>query len=454
LISSTIIRVFHATWATGWKAARRWMNICYCPSHKAILPRSVIICLICITPLLTAPLLADQRDTSPSSDVPLSAASDVGTSHSVVGSGIHSEKEAAEKTAPLGDHYLMLVAGNRASTLTPSQLTLFEQSQYDGLAVRFLTQYDTTPVPSVQEMTSKLLQLKKSSAKDFWPWVSFNRMVGRDPEVDNPNGRDLYFTRTHGIDLEDTAGAQRDFLELWQRSLHAASQTHAPGIIVDLELYVNYKAYDPGLLAKQIGKPVDQTLELLHKLGIRMADAAAKEYPNGVMWFLLTDLCEYGWKVDNNVKYYPTPAYIVMGLLDEIRDKHYMLKVVSGGEVGLSYCSYSVEHLKHKIEVRANDFAPQLENYRGALELAGTMILWPDRTSKTDFMAAGVCAKSDANTVEDQQAYLEILLKTYRYNWIYGTNNSGYDPFNASTAPRFNAVIQKAKAKVHSGSPK
>jgi hypothetical protein len=312
------------------------------------------------------------------------------------------------------------------------------------MAVRFLTQYDTTPPPSAEEMTSTLVALKKSVSKDFWPWVFLNRMVGRDPDLDSTYARDPYFARTHGLDLQGATGAKKDFLQIWRDTLRAANRAQAPGIVADLELYVNYKAYEPALLAQQIGKTVNETLELLHGLGVQLADVAAREYPEGQIWFLFTDLGQLGWKVEGGVKYYPTPAYIVLGLLDEIRNKHYALRVISGGEVSLEYCSFSVEHLKRKIEGRARDFAPHLEKYDGSLELAGTMILWPDRESKTDFMAVGACAKSDAATVEDQEAYVELLFKTYRYNWIYGTHNSGYDPFNPAIALRINTVIQKA----------
>ena len=149
--------------------------------------------------------------------------------------------------------------------------------------------------------------------------------------------------------------------------------------------------------------------------------------------------------MENNVKYYPTPAYIILGLLDEIRNKKYPLTVISGGEVGLEYCSFSLDHLKRKIQGRAKDFDQNLQSYRGTLELGGTIILWPDRESKTEFMTQGPCGRSDAATVEELQPYLELLFSTYKYNWLYGTHNSGYDPFNASTAPRFDSVIRKAK---------
>jgi len=353
---------------------------------------------------------------------------------------------AALTPAALPKGYLMLVAGNRANTVTPDQLKLFKESPYDALAVRFLTQYDTFATPSAEEMAAKLHELKKANGKDYWPWVFLNRMVGKDPDFDSPYGKDPYFSRTAGLDLEGRSGARKDFLDLWRRSMQAANQARMPGIVADFELYLNYRAYDPSLLGKQIGKPVGETIGLLNRLGAQLADIAAQEYPNGTIWFLFTDLGQLGWKIDGDVKYYPTPAYIVLGLLEEIRAKHYDLRVISGGEVGLEYCSFNLEHLKRKIEGRARDFAPHLEKYPGTLELAGTLILWPDRKSKTEFMAEGACGKAEAATLEEQEPYLQQLFKTYGYNWIYGTHNSGYDPFNPATASRFNAAIQQAKA--------
>lgn len=349
--------------------------------------------------------------------------------------------------------YLMLVAGNRANTLTPEQLKLFEESPYDGLAVRFLTQYDTTPVPSAGEMTAKLRDLKKTNGKDYWPWVFLNRMVGKDPEFDSLYGKDPYFARTSGLDLEGKSGTKKDFLDLWGSSLRAARQSGMPGIVADLELYLNYKAYEPALLAQQIGKPVDETISSLNQLGAQLADRAAHEYPNGAIWFLFTDLGQLGWKVYGGVKYYPTPAYIVLGMLEEIRAKNYKLRVISGGEVGLEYCSFNLEHLKRKIEGRARDFAPHLQKYPDMLELAGTMILWPDRKTKTGFVAEGACGKAEAKTLEEQEPYLEQLFRTYRYNWIYGTHNSGYDPFDPATAKHFNTVILQAKSAATNSKP-
>jgi hypothetical protein len=64
-------------------------------------------------------------------------------------------------------------------------------------------------------------------------------------------------------------------------------------------------------------------------------------------------------------------------------------------------------------------------------------------------MKVGPCDKSDAANVEELQPYLELLLKTYRYNWIYATYYAGYDPFHPS-ALRFDAMIRKALANAYS----
>jgi hypothetical protein len=361
-----------------------------------------------------------------------------------LGSVGKSHVDARPSAEALPKSYLLLVNGNRAN-LTPEQLKLFQQSPYDGMAVRFLTQYDTTPVPLADEMAATLSKLKKNTGKDYWPWVALNRMVGKDPESDSPYAKDPYFSRTSGLDLEGKSGTKKDFLDLWSRTMRAARLSAMPGMVADFELYLNYKAYEPELLAKQIGKPMDQTIALLNHLGAELADSAAQEYPNGAIWFFFTDLGQLGWKVYGDVNYYPTPAYIVLGMLEEIRTKHYALRIISGGEVGLEYCSFNLDHLQRKIAGRARDFAPHLQKYPGALELAGTMILWPDRKSKTGFVADSACGKAEANTLEDQEPYLEMLFRTYRYNWIYGTHNSGYDPFDPAMAARFDAVILRAR---------
>ncbi|HLJ22670.1 MAG TPA: hypothetical protein VKT71_01100, partial [Candidatus Acidoferrales bacterium] len=121
------------------------------------------------------------------------------------------------------------------------------------------------------------------------------------------------------------------------------------------------------------------------------------------------------------------------------------LRILSGGEVGLGYCHASVEDLRQSIEKRAAVFAPLLQKYIGILELAGTMTLWSDRAAKKNWVVQGACGSSSAADAEDLIPYMELLFRSYRYNWIYGSPNGGYLAFDPASAPRFDAAIARAK---------
>jgi hypothetical protein len=350
---------------------------------------------------------------------------------------------------PLGDHYLLLVTAASASILSQEKIVQFDQSDYQGLAVTFLNPYDTSPIPSAEDMQARLTEWKKSTKKDIWPWLFLNRMIGPNPSEDNPNGRNPYFSRIKGADLEG-GGSQKDFLTYWQNSLQAARATHAPGVVVDLEFYMNYAGYDPTKLAKQAGKSPAEIVTLLRQLGMQLADTAAKAYPHATLWLLFTDLGDPKFVVAENGSYYPSPAYIVLGLLDEIQSKQYALNVISGGEVGLGYCHTSINQLKMKIRNRAADFSPILQKYSGTIELGGVLTLWNEPAGKSGWLNSGYCAQSSAFTAEDLEPFLELILQSYRYNWIYASGDGSYFPFQARSASRFDAVIEKAQHNVYS----
>jgi hypothetical protein len=113
--------------------------------------------------------------------------------------------------------------------------------------------------------------------------------------------------------------------------------------------------------------------------------------------------------------------------------------------VGLGYCHTSVDDLRQSIEKRAADFAPLLHKYNGILELAGTMTLWSDRSAKKSWVANGACGSSPAASVEDLIPYMELLFRTYRYNWLYGSPNGGYFAFQSTSAARFDSAVNEAK---------
>ncbi|MGA2813041.1 MAG: hypothetical protein ABSG16_16690 [Candidatus Acidiferrum sp.] len=346
----------------------------------------------------------------------------------------------------MGDHYLMLVNTAIAFRLQDQDLTQFDKSPYDGLAVAFSYNYDTAPPPTPAVLDARIAHWKTITSKDIWPWVFANRIIGADDRELNPYTKDnTYFHRIKGADLEDKSGALSDFLSNWQNALHAARDSRVPGIVCDLEFYNYHKEYDIGELSRQSGKTPQELIPLLRNIGIRMADLAGAEYPDATLWFLFTGFgFQDHWTIENQ-RYDGVPTYIVMGMLDEIVKKQFPLKVVSGGEASLAYCHNSLQAFRDKIAARHAAFSNQLERYPGVLELGGTMALFSDRSAMRGWVKDD-CGSSDAKSVEDLQPYLEHLLKTFRYNWIYASGDGNYNAFQPQSAPRFDAVIRQAQA--------
>lgn len=346
---------------------------------------------------------------------------------------------------PLGDHYLMLVNTAYAGFMTEANFRQFDKSAYDGIAVAFLHAYDVSPVPTVKAMDQQLAEWKTFTHKDIWPWVFLNRIVGKSPEEKNEHADIPYFKRIVGFDLDDKYGAQSEFLLNWRNSLAAARDSKIPGITCDLEFYNYYKEYDIGELARQTGKTPAEAADSLKKLGAKMADSAAEAYPGAMLWFFMTGLTHAGYKTYDGVPYYPSPTYIAIGLLDEIAAKKLPLRLLAGGEGSLGYCPESVSGLQDAIQKRQSELAGLLKRYDGILELGGTITVWSDRSYKKDWLKDGPCKSSVAGSIEELQPFIELLLKTYRYNWIYGLSDGNYHPFSPDNAPRFDAVIQKAR---------
>jgi hypothetical protein len=337
-----------------------------------------------------------------------------------------------------------------ARRLNPVDIREFEKSPYDGLAIAFHYNYDTAAVFSADSMSAQLLEWKKLTKKDLWPWVYLNRMIGAGEAATNERVNVSYFKNIRGIDLEDKAGARTDFLQIWKSSLQIAKASGSPGIVFDGEFYNDHKAYDPAEMSRETGKSPDQLVNLLEQLGAQMADTAAEQYADAILWFLFTGFTHKDFKAIEGKSYYPTPVYIAVGLLDRIQQRGYALRVISGGEGSIAYCHENIATFREAMEKRASAFEPILQKYKGSLELAGTLTVWDDRANKSGFVAESDCAKASASTIEDLQPYIELMMRTYRYNWIYGSTNGNYFAFDPARNARIHRIIGNARANTNS----
>jgi hypothetical protein len=365
----------------------------------------------------------------------------------------HGAHAGVARKKEMGSHYLLLVNTAIAKFMNDDKLKQFDTSDYDGIAIAFLHAYDTSPMPSVADLDRQMAGWKKATSKDIWPWVYINRMIGSNLAENNHYADNPYFNAIAGADLDDSRGALSDFLTIWENSLAAARDSGTPGIVCDLEFYNNYKEYDISAIASKTGKTSPQVADSLQRIGARMADSAAQIYPNSTIWLLFSALTHAGYKKIDGQSYYPSPAYISIGLLDEIVKKKLPLKVLTGGEGSIGYCHASLAEFKSAIAKRQEDLAADLAKYAGVFQLGGTLTLWRDRKTKQGWLAQGPCNACDADTIEDLEPYIELLLKTYPYNWLYVTSEGNYDPFSKTSSPRFDAVIRKAREATGKGAP-
>lgn len=140
-----------------------------------------------------------------------------------------------------------------------------------------------------------------------------------------------------------------------------------------------------------------------------MADIAAAQYPGATLSFLFTGFTRPEYRVLDGQSYYLAGTYIAEGLLDQIQQRHLLLRVLTGGEVGLGYCHSSVEDLREAIQKRSTVLIPKLQEYRDVLELAGTMTHWSERSAKRTWETQGACGTSTAANVEELEPYMELL---------------------------------------------
>lgn len=326
-----------------------------------------------------------------------------------------------------------------------TKLSVFAASPYDALAVPVADAYDAGPAPGVQDLLPMLMKWRRAANKDIWPWVFLNRLVGAGTPQINPNAKTARFSSIRGLDLEDRFGAKSSFLETWRTALRLAKRVGSPGIVLDLEYYNNYPAYDISRLAGEIGHGPDQTVQLLSALGSQMADIAAKELPNGRILCFNTGLANASAEKIGSKSYYASRSYIALGLMERIRQGRLVLHLIAGGENSLGYCQESVAELERRIRDRQKQYAPLLNKFANILSLGGTITLWGDASAKKGWLAQEECGRASAQTVEELEPYLKILIHSYALTWIYGAGVSDYDPFQAQTSLRFNRTISRAR---------
>lgn len=348
--------------------------------------------------------------------------------------------------------YLLLVSffSGQLTEFDAAKVRAVNDSPYHGVAVSMVDAYETGPLP-LRPLEAVLGTLKNACAKHIWPWLYFNRFVGYDEKKPSHSVQSQapYFQRIRGMDLNNETGALGDFYDLWRAGLRAARHLGSPGIVVDPELYNNYAAYEIGYLANEMKISPLEVQEALRRVGSELAEIAAVEFPEATLWFLFTGLSSpiRGFLPFQEERY-RSVTYIVEGLLERVKAEGLPLKVVSGGEMSLGYCSKSLADLKSKVVRRQEAFSKRHATL-GELHLGGTIAPWNRLDAKRGWLRQGVCGASDLGGAGDFTPLFKELLRAYGYVWIYAAMAAGYDPYDSSISPAFNAALKSALDDLH-----
>lgn len=345
--------------------------------------------------------------------------------------------------------YLLLLSfysGNLIS-FDAAKIKSINDSPYDGVAVALNSAYD---LKDYQEADFELTvaNIKRDTRKHVWPWVFLNRIIGYQETTGRAAHPDRAkaFGSIKGMDIYGKTGALNSLYQNTRLALRIAKKLGSPGIVLDMESYNNYKTYQVGYLAQEMGRTIAEIECRLREVGVAIADITAQEYPTATIWFTFTGIGNSS-KTMGFQKQHTTVTYIAQGLLQRIQDQKYPIKVVSGGMLS-GYCYESLKSLKDAIQNRKGTYRQPLDAYP-ALRLAGTIALWRDAKEKQEgYFKNDECGKCPVQNLQQFSPYLEEIFTSYEYVWIYAAAMVNYNPYNPSIAAEYNTTIELCLKKI------
>lgn len=331
---------------------------------------------------------------------------------------------------------------------TPEGLAVLNDSAYEAVAIRFWGGYDASPIPPYEELQPHLDRVRKALDIDPWPWVFSNRLIGapedgRGHASKNANDPE-YFRRIPILDLDNATGARADFLTMFRCALRAAKEWGSPGVVVDLEAYNNYYAYQVSYVADRRGEHPRKVIAKCEALGADMARICEKEYPECILWSLFSHL-ERPTRLPG-VKHpvYPTTGHITLGFLKCAKEHKVPCKFLCGGETTPGYYNPNVEQLKERIADRDAVMADMMARFPNHFYLAGTISPYHDHRILTDWILRNAGDDPELKTIEDFQPMFRTLFDAYDWVWIYASSAARTMPYDPENSARYGAVLKAA----------
>jgi len=300
-----------------------------------------------------------------------------------------------------------------------------------------MSAYDTDPVPERDELGAAVEAIRGGSRKHVWPWVFTNRFIGRGEGPAHDGAPDAeYFRRIRGWDLNNETSALADFYAIWRLSLRLARDLEAPGVVLDLEAYNDYRTYDVDCLAQLRGESADRIVSQLQAVGCELARIVVEEYREAVVWSLFTHLGAED-----------AAEHICRGMLEALAAADAPAVLVDGGEMPLGYYSPSAEALERKLASFADTLRPFMDQFPRHLRMGGTLAPYhgPGRLKSWIKEASEQGGRTYRNAAEFRPL-VDALFRECGHVWIYGASAAGCVPFNPANAATTEAVHEMLTA--------
>jgi len=334
---------------------------------------------------------------------------------------------------------------------SPQQLPVLNDSAYDAVALPLWGGYETGPVGEYEAIAGKLKEAHRLLKIDVWPWVFANRFIGvpedatRHPSV-SQGARPEYFTRIPILDLDNETGARADMLTMWRYAVRAAKELGAPGIVLDLEAYNNYQAYQVSYVAERRQEPVGDVIGKCEAVGADLAKICEEEYPECIVWSLFSHLRSPGRLAGYSGPVCPTTGHITLGFLRYAQEHKVPCKYLCGGETDVGYYNRNVEALKRRIALRDAAMADLLSRFPDHFFLAGTISPYHDHTILTDWIKRAAGDDPELKTIQDFEPMFRTLFDAYDWVWIYASSAARTEPYDPERNKEYSDVLRAALA--------
>jgi len=331
---------------------------------------------------------------------------------------------------------------------TADKLAVLNDSAYAGVAIPIFPGYNADPIPEYESFAPQMKMVRETLKIDPWPWVFGNRLIGRPPDArghsSGPKTDAEYFKAINIMALDDQTPARADYLKQFRIAVRMAREWKSPGIVLDLEAYHNYQAYDVAYVAEKRGETVAQVIRGCERIGEDMAKICETEYPECVVWSLFSHMLNPRHISGYDGLVYYTPSHIILGFLEYCKQHQLPTKYLCGGEDSPGYYNKNVAALQDRIAARYGTMAPIMERYPDHYFMAGTISPYHDHKILTSWIQNSAGADPELKTIQDFEPMFRTLFEAYDWVWVYAASASRTEPYKPENSALYSGVLKQA----------